>query len=130
MNKLKLQIFGGESEIKEFIGGKDRLEIDFGERVNGYLLFGHIYLRVESDRAIIGISSLPDGDYQPQLVLEDRTVKLPPMSLSLGILSPTKCDSDYIRALSLRQRRLEESLKTVYARLDQAEKKIFGESIF
>ena len=87
MNKMALKIFNSGAEILEFTKGSGEvLEISIGN-LCGHVSVGSITARA-NDSCIINLSHLPDGEYEPKLILQDRVIPLPVIIKELGIIRP------------------------------------------
>ena len=126
---MALKIFNSGAEILEFTKGSGEvLEISIGN-LCGHVSVGSITARA-NDSCIINLSHLPDGEYEPKLILQDRVIPLPVIVKQLGIIRPKEYEPSYMRTLSLALREAEERITSLEKTIEKIERKVWGESIF
>ena len=86
--------------------------------------------RLTDGKCDFDLRALPDGELSLRLLLENEVLNLPTVTKSGRHITPTECKSDYLRAISVRERRLEESLSELKKELEMLKKKVYGSSIF
>ena len=131
MSKIRIECFGGEAELLSFESdGNYIADISFSEAYDGFISIENILTRVSRGVCALDTRLISDGEYEPTLILEHGTVKLPRLKKCAKLLRPAECDSDYVRRISLRERRLTERVKTLEAEILKISKSVFGTTIF
>ena len=127
MKEIKLEIFDGACECVSFSGtSEDGIRFDFGEGVSGYLSVGEITKRVENGVCIFDTRPLADGEYEASLVLGRAVIKLPKFKKTARKIKLSDCSEEYIRAASVRERRLARRVNSLETRICELEEKILG----
>lgn len=131
MSKLMIECFDIGSEVLSFSEEKSRfITICFAKEQEGYVCIGSISAKIEGNKCLLDISRLPDGEYTPKLVQKEMSRALPPIKKENGIVRPIDYGAEYIRELSIRERRLSERIDHLSDRLEEISKKVYGSSIF
>lgn len=131
MSKIQIECYENDSEISDLTpDGSRLLTLNFNIGYNGYLSIGGICQRIMGRECTVDVSKLSDGLYTPKILLCDKTVILPTLSIKNGRVSAGEYDSDYVRELSLREKRLSQKLSQMERELEKIKEKVFGSSIF
>lgn len=131
MSKLMIECFDIGSEVLSFSEEKSRfLTLCFTKEQEGYVCIGSISTIIEGDKCSLDISRLPDGEYTPKLVQKNLSRPLPSIKKENGIVRPVDYGVEYLRELSIRERRLCERVDRLSKRLEEISKKVYGSSIF
>lgn len=118
MNIIKLEIFGKEAECLSFSSSKGPgLTFDFGKEISGFVTVGSITRSVFEGLCTLDGRILEDGEYEPTLILDKKTVRLPKIVKREDKIRLAECSDDYIRRLSLRERRLALRLEELERRI-------------
>ena len=127
MTRILYGIFGGEGELLEYKRGTGHeAEIAFDTPYDGFLTVGGITVRVKDGRATVDIRLLDEGVSEPCLIQKDRRYKLPTLSKRSHLLEPTEPDGEFIRRISVRERRLEERVARLEDKLEEISRKVYG----
>nr|MBE6544640.1 hypothetical protein [Oscillospiraceae bacterium] len=131
MSKLMIECFDIGSEVLSFSEEKSRfLTLCFTKEQEGYVCIGNISTKIEGNKCLIDISRLPDGEYTPKLVQKNLSRPLPSIKKENGIVRTVDYGVEYLRELSIRERRLCERVDRLSERLEEISKKVYGSSIF
>ena len=131
MKKIEYEIFNNDAEIISFIGGSGgSVDIIFTNLSEGFLTIGNGTHRFTSGKITLNINSLPDGELSSTVTANGKTIRLPALFKSGGVLYPSEADDEYIRGISIRERRLEARLSALESRTDALEKSVFSTKIF
>jgi len=131
MNKFSIGIFDGEAELLDYNGGSgNEAEISFSEPYDGFITFGCITARVKDGKSTIDVRLLDDGECVPELILKESRHKLPRLVKRSRILEPADPDSNFIRRVSLRERRLSERVAELEAQIEKISKSVYGTPLF
>ena len=107
MNIIKLEIFKNEAECLSFSSSKGAgLTFDFGTEIDGFVTVGSITRSVSEGLCTLDSRILADGEYEPTLILDRKTVRLPKIVKRGEQIRLAGFTDDCIRRLSLRERRL------------------------
>ena len=111
MSKIKYEFFGTDAEIASFSGNNDgRLSLCFPTGTIGYVTIDGVVIKVTDGTASVDLRYVSDGELRPILVTEHSRISLPPLKKAGKCVALCDPDADHIRALSLRERRLETRL--------------------
>ena len=131
MSKIVIECFGDEAQLITFTrDGEPNLVIELGEEYDGYISMGNCGARIKGASCALDTRRLADGEYTPRLILDEGTILLPGLIKQHGIISPKEPDVDYIRALSLRERRLNARVDTLENELKEIKNKVMGTRLF
>ncbi len=131
MNKMTLEIIGDGCEMISFDGdGGGIVSLEFSEEVEGYICLAHLAVRIEGTAKLIDMSRLPDGEYSPVLVTEEKKIDLPKIKKAAGNLHPMPYGISHLATVSKMTRRNGEKISALEERVDELEKLIKGASIF
>lgn len=131
MSKIKLEIFDREVEVVSYLPERSRaFIIEFTEATDGYIVMGGQTVRIKGKECAVDIRAIKDGEHQPRLVLEDKTIDLPVIIKDLGIVRPKEREINEIGELSLREKRLMRRVSELEKRLDKISEMVYGRTIF
>ena len=130
MSKVKYEFFGTDAEISAFTpDGDGRLTLCFPAGTEGYLSIDGVVVKITDATAHLDLRYVSDGEFRPILVLRHGRISLPTLKKAgkhVKICDPTP---DYIRELSLRERRLSERVSELEAELCRIHESIYGRTI-
>lgn len=110
-------------------GSPDVLEFHIPDTEGALLRVGDIAVKMDDGVGRVKLSDLPEGKYTPEVILNDKSVWLYPISYSLGIVSVTEaekiCATLGARALISLGRI--DALESEVAKLNDA---VYGKAIF
>lgn len=131
MSKINIEILGRDAEQVSYTqDGEPMLVLEFTEELDGYVALGSTTARIKGSQCTLNIRQLSDGEYIPHLILENKTIDLPRIALSCGIITPTEPQIPYTTRLSTRVKQLTRRLDGLEKRLDEITKRIVGNGIF
>ena len=131
MSKIKYEFFDGEAEICAFKeDGTNIAEFIFPEGCEGFLSIDSVVVKVNSGRAEFDLRYLEDGAYSPALVRKNGRIILPKIKKAGKTLSICEHTDEYVRGVSLRERRLAERVKQLEEEIALLRKSVFGTTIF
>lgn len=131
MTRLVIGIFDGEAElIKYEREGGHEMEITFSEPYDGFITFGELTVRVKEGKSLLDVRLLDDGEYTPFLILKDCRRRLPRLAKRSRALEPIDPDSDFIREVSLRERKLSKRVAELEAQIEKISKSVYGTTLF
>ena len=131
MSKIKLERFGDECELIGFDKCEDGyITFLFIELTDGFISIGHVVSRVVSGVCRFDARLIPNGVHEPRLILTDRVILLPKIIKSAHSVVAADCDSEYVREISLRERRLSERVKELESEIEKLRERIYGSRIF
>lgn len=127
MSRLKFKLYGSEVELISMASDSSgSLELDFSENSSGFLRIGKLALKLTDGKCIVDLRLLENGEYTPELVLDNRLVVLPLMRKFGNVVECLDCTADYIRAASQRERALAELVATLEEKIKLLEDKVYG----
>ena len=130
MAKITYEIFDSEAEITEFIPDSGvTLELFVKDRSEGFITFGHHTLRLTGGRASIDVRLLDDGSFTPVLIEKSSRTPLPSVIKQGKRISVSYCDEDFVRALSIRERRLCRRVKELEEAIAALKGSVYGSTI-
>lgn len=131
MSRILIECFGKEAELISFKqDGESAIAMEFGREYDGYVVLGSTTARIKGALCALDTRRLEDGEYTPHLVLTDMTVDLPKIRKQYGIITPVEPDTQYLVALSLRERELRERVEKLEGRVLELTQKIEGARLF
>lgn len=131
MNKMTVEIIGDGCEMISFDGSEGGiLSLEFADDVSGYICLAHLAVRVEGNSKLLDLSRLPDGEYSPVLVTEEKQIDLPKIKKAAGCLYPVPYGIAHLATVSMMARRNGERLRDLENRVSELEKSIKGACIF
>lgn len=127
MSRLNFRLYERECElIEQLHDSSDSLEVDFSEDLTGFLRIGNLTARLSDGKCQIDLRLLENGDYTPELVLDNRLVVLPLFRKFGNLVECIDCTDAYIRAVSQRERALSERVKALEEKTRLLEEKVYG----
>ncbi len=130
MNKIKYEIFEGDAEVTAFSQGKKPyVEFSFTEPYDGFISIDEIVAEVTGGVALLDLRLIPDGEFCPVLILQRGRIVLPKVKKSAKRFCLCDCEADYIRKISLRERRLSERVEILERELEELKKSVYGTKI-
>lgn len=131
MNKISLEIFENEAECISFEGdGSGGLIFELSEPLNALLSIDGIVKPLTDGRCTLDLRLLTDGEHEPHLLYAKRKIALPRLTKRASKIRLADCGADFIRRVSLRERRLAERVKELETKLIEVCDKVFGATIF
>ena len=131
MKRMEFEAFDRCAEMLSFTdGGGGCVELVFNNLTEGFLELNGISHRVTEGRVTLNITLLPEGELTPILTANGRVITLPTLYKDGQMLRPTEPSNDYVRELSLRERRLKARVISLEARIEALEKSVFSTKIF
>jgi hypothetical protein len=128
---MTVEIIGDGCEMISFDGGEGGiLSLEFADDVSGYICLAHLAVRVEGNSKLLDLSRLPDGEYSPVLVTEEKQIDLPKIKKAAGCLYPVPYGIAQLATVSMMARRNGERLRDLENRVSELEKSIKGACIF
>ena len=131
MNKIKIEIFGKEAELLSFESdSSDGLAISFTEKYDGFISIDGVTQRVAGGEAVFDLRLISAGEFAPILILKDKTVSLPKIVKNGKRVRLGECDSNFIRRISLRERRLATRVRELEQEIAKLSKSVYENTIF
>lgn len=131
MNKIEIEIFGSESELTSYESSRDtNMEFMFGNAIEGFVSIDGIVSPVKNGVCVFDTRLIDNGEYEPTLIQKRASVKLPRIIKTAGGVHPADYSSDFVRGISLRERRLESKVAELEMKIEQISKSIYGNTIF
>ena len=130
MNRISYEIFKEDAEITFFEGASDEIaEFSFSEVEEGLLSIGGIVARVSGGKCRLDLRLIENGSYEPVLILQSKVVRLPRITKSGRKLKPFECTDEFVRSISLRERRLALRVVALEKELKELSSKIYDTTI-
>ena len=130
MNRIAYEIFGETAEITRFESSScDTVEFLFSESVEGLLSIGGIVGRVYDGVCRLDLRLIDNGAYEPTLILKRGAVKLPCIEKSGRKIRLSDCTDDFVRQISLRERRLAMRVYALEKEIEKISSKIYDTTI-
>ena len=131
MKRITYEIFGKEAEIVSYTdGGGKYAEILFKNVTEGYFTVGDSTHKISCGALTLNLTLLPDGELSPTLTANGTFISLPPLFKDGTLLCPSEIDDEYVRDISIRQRRANIELSGLQEKVSALEKSVFGTKIF
>lgn len=96
----------------------------------GTLIIGEMRLVVTDGECRCDLSTLPDGEYLPHLLTQEKEIQLEGLCKEGEMIRPIKTEEWVIRKLLLRVKTLEGKLEKLEDRADELESSVYGYSLF
>lgn len=130
MSKIKFELYGGDVETVDFSqDSASLLTLDFSEELEGFVRIGELTERLSGGICDFDLRLLENGDYTPELILEDRRVVLPLIKKFGNIVVCCDCTEGYIRSASQRERALSKRVLALENKIKEIEDKVYGSVI-
>ena len=130
MSRIKYEFFGEDAEISALSeSGDGRLTLCFPEGTDGYISIDDTVVKITNSTALVDLKYVDDGEFRPILVAERCRISLPPLKKAGKTVSACAPDSDYIRSLSLRERRLEKRVCELADEIHRLRTSVYGSKI-
>ena len=130
MNKLHIEIFDGEAELLSFEKGKtNKLEFIFAEPYDGFITAGGITARVCEGKCLFDLRLMDDGETSPVLILKNGRTPLPSIVKDKAGVSPSGVSAEFLRAVSLRERRLRARVKELEEKIEKLSRSVYGVTV-
>jgi hypothetical protein len=131
MKRITYEIFGKEAEIVSYTdGGGKYAEILFKNVTEGYFTVGDSTHKISCGALTLNLTLLPDGEISPTLTANGAFISLPSLFKDGTLLCPSEIDDEYVRDISIRQRRANIELTKLQEKVSALEKSVFGTKIF
>lgn len=131
MNKLKIEIYQNEAEAVIFESDEcESLYLSILPVCDGFISIDGVSKRVKEGECVFDLRLLGSGKYTPVLILCDKSINLPTLIKSGKKLTLADCSGDYVRALSVRERRLEARVAELEATVQKISESISKNTIF
>lgn len=131
MSKISIELFGSDAELAFFNDdGEKNIVFEFNEDLDGYISLGTAMSRIKGRSCSLDVRRIPDGKYQPHLILLNETIDLPTLSFLYGVIKPLSADSDYISRLSIGHKRLIKRVDELEERIEKLNERIVGSKLF
>ena len=131
MKRITYEIFGKDAEIVSFTdGGGKYAELLFKNVAEGYVTLGDATHKISGGTLTLNLTLIPDGELSPTLTANGTFISLPSLFKDGTLLCPTEIDDEYVRDISIRQRRANVELSGLQEKVAALEKSVFGTKIF
>lgn len=131
MKRITYEIFGKTAEIVSFSdGGGKYAEILFKNVTDGYFTVGDDTHVISGGALTLNLHLLPDGEISPTLTANGAFIPLPTLYKDGTLLCPSEINDEYIRDVSVRQRRSDIELSKLKEKITALEKSVYGTKIF
>ncbi len=131
MNKIKIELFEKDAEVLAFASdSSDGISFSFTEDIDGFLSIDNITQHVTRGECVFDLRLLPSGEYTPLLIEKDKTVTLPKIVKNGKKIRLGECDSDFVRRISLRERRLAKRVLGLEGEIEKLSKSVYQNTIF
>ena len=131
MSRIKYEFFDGEAEVVSYKDdGTYIAEFVFPKSCEGFLSIDSVVVRVSEGCAQFDMRYIKDGEYTPSLVQKHGRILLPKIQKMGKALLLCECNDEYVRGVSLRERRLEARVKELEEEIAKLRKSVFGSTIF
>lgn len=131
MSKLKIEIYQNEAEAVSFEPDeRESLLLSVFPACDGFISIDGVSKRVKEGECVFDLRLLGSGKHTPVLILQDKSINLPTLIKIGKRLTLADCSGDYVRALSIRERRLETRVAELEARVKKISDSISKNTIF
>ena len=130
MNKIAYEFFDGAAEITLFeAASSDTVEFSFPDSTEGLLSIGGIVGRVHDGVCRLDMRLIENGSYEPVLILKGGCINLPRLEKSGRKIRLSDCTEEFVRAISIRERRLSMRVRALERELEKISSKIYDTTI-
>lgn len=137
MSRIRFELFDGEVEVTGLVQDSEcELMLEFSApeasnilTENSFVRLGELAERLSEGACVFDLRLLANGEYTPELFLEDKRIALPTIKKTGRLVQIDDCTTDYIRACSQRERRLEALVKSLEERIKLLDERVFGTTI-
>lgn len=130
MSKIRFELFDGEVEVVEAVSDSEyELTLELCGIESGFVRIGELAERLESGACVFDLRLLENGEYTPELFLDNTRITLPKISKTGCLIEIDDCTVDYLRAVSQRERALEALVKTLEEKIALLEDKVYGTTL-
>ena len=130
MSKVSFEIFDTECELVGILqDGENKLVLEFDEEYDGFVKIGDFTSRLDGTKCEFDLRLIENGEHFPTLVIPNNIIRLPKLKKFGRSIEILDCTDGYIRAVSQRERALEEKVANLEVRLEEISNKVYGETI-
>lgn len=130
MSKISFEIYEKEVEVVGYLSNSEyELMLEFTKAEPGFVRIGELAERLEGGVCTFDLRLLDNGEYTPELFLNDRRIALPKIQKTGYLIEINDCTSDYIRAASQRERMLETTVRLLEEKIEVLDERVFGTTI-
>lgn len=130
MSKISFELFGSEVEVVGIINDSEyELMLEFSGVESGFVRIGELAERLDSGACVFDLRLLDNGEYTPELFLDEARITLPKITKTGCLIEIDDCTVDYLRAVSQRERALRSLVKTLEEKIALLEERVYGATI-
>ena len=130
MNRFGFEIFGSEAELSSCESGREGdLEFRFLGAGEGFVSIDGIVSPVKNGRCIFDTRLINKGEHVPTLITNNGAVTLPKIVKGQCSVQLADYSQDYVRKISLRERRLESKVAELESRIEQISNAVYRNTI-
>ena len=130
MSKIRYELFGSNAEISAFSSDDSgKLTMFFPDIRDGFLSLDGMAVRISDGVAVIDMRYVSDCEFRPTLIQENEKIDLPPLKKVGRCVQICAPGTDYIHALSLRERKLSKRVDALEREIAHIRESIYGKTI-
>ncbi|MBP3401805.1 MAG: hypothetical protein J6K85_01970 [Clostridia bacterium] len=130
MSKIAFELFGSEVEVVGAVNDSEyELMLELPESTTGFVRIGDLAERLESGVCVFDLRLLENGEYTPELFLDNSRIALPKITKTGCLIEIKDCTAEYMRAASQRERALRSLVGTLEEKIALLEEKVYGTTI-
>ncbi len=130
MSRIRFELFDGEVEVVEIEQDSEcELVLEFPDAEAGFVRIGELAERLTEGACLFDLRLLENGDYTPELFLDDERIVLPTICKTGCLVEIYDCNEAYIRAASQRERALRALVESLEEKIALLEDKVYGTTI-
>ena len=130
MNEIAIEIFGSEAELlSSECGNRGALRLAFTGINEGFVSIDGVVCPVKEGKCIFDTRLISRGVHEPRLIMKGSSVPLPKIVKGRDTVSPAEHSADYVRSISLRERRLEARVGELEAKISEISNAIYRNTV-
>ena len=126
MSVVRYSIIGATAELANITESAGELVLRIDPVCSGFIRIDKHTRPLKNGMCAFRSSDLPEGSFTPTLTLPKGSYALPSLIYDGGFVRAVPVGDSYVRDVSIRERKLEEELKTLKARVDELTLKVYG----
>jgi len=127
---MGIEIFGSEAELLSAeCGNSGALRLAFTGVGDGFVSIDGIVSPVKGGECIFDTRLINKGVHEPRLIMKDKSVALPKIVKGRDTVAPADYSADYVRGISLRERRLETRVGELEAKINEISNAIYKNTV-
>ncbi len=130
MNRFGFEIFGSEAELSSCESGRGgNLEFCFFGADEGFVSIDGVVSPVKDGRCVFDTRLINKGEHVPSLITKSGRVTLPKIVKGQCSVQLADYSQDYVRGISLRERRLESRVAELESRIEEISSAVYRNTI-